>query len=103
MLVQQGLQTLQRKSAKHIGMLDEDWEELDPKATSMIQLYLADKVTYNIMDEKKAMGLWSKLENIVYDKEHYQQAVLEETIILAMHEKRDITVGASELLQQFHR
>ena len=34
------------------------------KAASTIQLYLADEVMYNVMDEKTAMGLWSRLETL---------------------------------------
>ena len=33
-------------------MSDEDWEEIDLKATSMIQLCLADEIMYNVMDEE---------------------------------------------------
>jgi len=34
----------------------------DLKAASTIQLYLADEVMYNVMDEETATGLWSMLE-----------------------------------------
>ena len=36
---------------------DEDWEEIDLKSTSTIQLYLADEVMYNVMDEETATRL----------------------------------------------
>ena len=50
LLVQQGLhKTLQGKSAKPAGTLNEDWEEMDLKAAITIQLYLADEVMYNMM------------------------------------------------------
>jgi len=53
LMVQQGLhKTLQGKSAKPAGTSNEDWEEIDLKATSTIQLCLADEVMYNVMDEK---------------------------------------------------
>ena len=38
-------------------MLDENWEEIDPKAASMMQLCLANEVMYNVMDEKIVMSL----------------------------------------------
>ena len=63
LLVQQGLHmTLQEKSAKHVGTSDEDWEEINLKVASTIQLCLADEVMYNVMDEEITTGLWSKLE-----------------------------------------
>ena len=47
LLVQQGLpKTLQGKSAKPAGMSNEDWEEMDLKTASTIQLCLADEVMY---------------------------------------------------------
>jgi len=75
LLVQHALhKLLQEKSAKHVGMWDAGWEELDPKAVSIIQLCLADEVMYNMMDEKISRFV-VKLENIAYDKESLQQAV----------------------------
>jgi len=53
LLVQQGLhKTLQGKSAKLAGTLNEDWEEIDLKAASTIQLCLENEVMYNVMDEE---------------------------------------------------
>ena len=37
---------------------------MDLKVPSTIQLYLTDEVTYNVMDEKTVMGLWSRLETL---------------------------------------
>ena len=48
---------MQKKSTKIAGTSDEDWEEMDLKAASMIQLSLADKMMYNVMDEEIATGL----------------------------------------------
>ena len=63
LLVQQGLhKTLQGKTAKPVGTSDEDWEEMDLKAASTIQLYLTDEVIYNMIVEEKAKRLWSRLE-----------------------------------------
>ena len=49
-------------------MSDEDWEELDLKAASMIQLCLADEVMYNVMDEDTAIDLWLRLESLYMTK-----------------------------------
>ena len=45
-----------------------DWEEMDLNAASTIQLCLADKVMYNVMDEKMVTGLWSRLETLYMTK-----------------------------------
>ena len=52
------------KSAKPAGMSNEDWEEMDLKAASTIQLCLPDEVMYNVMDEETTTGLWSRLETL---------------------------------------
>jgi len=49
---------LQGKSAKPTGSSNEDWEKMDLKAISTIQLCLADEVMYNVMDEETAIRLW---------------------------------------------
>ena len=41
---------------------------MDLKAASTIQLYFADEVKYNVMDEETATGLWSKLETLYITK-----------------------------------
>ena len=65
LLVQHGLhKILQKKSEKLAGMLDENWEELDLKMASTIQLCLADEAIYNMMDEETNTGLWSRLETL---------------------------------------
>jgi hypothetical protein len=69
LLVQQGLhKALQGKKSKAATMTDEDWEEIDLKAASTIQLCLADEVMYNVMDEETATGLWLKLESLYMTK-----------------------------------
>ena len=62
-MVQLGLhKTLQEKLAKLVGMSDEDWEEMDLKAASTIQLCLADKIMYNVMDEETTTDFEKHLE-----------------------------------------
>ena len=58
------LKTLQRKLTKPESMSNEDWEEMDLKATSPIQLCLVDEVMYNVLDKKMATRLWSMLETL---------------------------------------
>ena len=41
---------------------------MDLKAASTIQVCLADKVMYNVMDEQMAAGLWSRLEILYMTK-----------------------------------
>ena len=50
-------QDLQEKSEKPAGTSDEDWEEMDLKAASTIQLCFADEVMSNEMDEETTTGL----------------------------------------------
>jgi len=52
--VQQGLPS--------ISTSNEDWEKMDLKMASTIQLYLADEVMYNMMDEETTTRVWSRLE-----------------------------------------
>ena len=54
--------TLQVK--KIVGTSDEDWNEVNLKAVSMIQLWLADEIMYNVIDEETTLGLWSRLETL---------------------------------------
>ena len=69
LLLQQGLhKTLQGKSAKPVSSSNEDWEEMDLKVASTIQLCLADEVMYNVMDEETTIGLWSRLEILYMTK-----------------------------------
>ena len=53
----ESLQDLAGESAKLASMLDENCKEMNLKAVSMTQLYLANEVMYNVMDEEMATGL----------------------------------------------
>ena len=64
--------TLHGKSIKLADMSDEDWEEMDLKATCTIQLYLTDEVMYNVMDEETATRFMVKIKNVEYDKDPLQ-------------------------------
>ena len=60
-----------------------------------------DHVQYN--GWRNEYGFVVKVINIIYEKESFQQAVLEEITIWVTHEGRDNSIGASELLQQDHQ
>ena len=49
-------------------MIDDEWEDLDAKALSTIRLCLADDVLFNIVEEKSAASLWSKLPSMYMTK-----------------------------------
>ena len=50
------------------GTSNENWEEMDLKTASTIQLCLADEIMYNVMDEEIITGLWSRLEMLYMTK-----------------------------------
>ena len=45
-------QDLTGKVSKTCKYVEEDWKEMNLKATNMIQLCLAEDVMYNVMDEE---------------------------------------------------
>jgi hypothetical protein len=65
LLVQQGVvKAFLGKAKQPASITDEDWDEMDARALSSIRLCLADDVLFNIVTEKTAAGLWSKLESL---------------------------------------
>ena len=85
-------QDIIKKVRKTIGISDEDWEDMDLKAASTIQLYVTDEVICNVTDEKTATGLWSRLETLYmmeslsnklyFKKQLYELRMKEETAVL---------------------
>ena len=64
LLVQQGLvKALYGKAKKPETMTDDEWKELDIKAVSTIQLCLADKLMYDVMDDVSTAAIWLKMES----------------------------------------
>ena len=61
-------QDLSGNVSKTCRYADEDWEEMDLKSTSTIQLYFADEVMYNVMDEETVTRLWSSLKILYMTK-----------------------------------
>ena len=69
LLVQQGVaKVLLGRSKQPYPMTDDEWNELDGRALSGIRLCLADDVLFNIVSEKTAVGLWTKLEKLYMKK-----------------------------------
>ena len=69
LLVQQGVaKALLGKNKRPPSMTEDDWDQMDDRALSAIRLCLADDVLFNIVSEKTAAGLWSKLEKLYMTK-----------------------------------
>lgn len=69
MLVQQGLiRVLRGRGKLSTAVKDEEWKDLDEKATSTIRMCVADQVLFNIGNEETAVGLWEKLERLYLAK-----------------------------------
>jgi hypothetical protein len=78
LLVQQRLQkTLTRKSKKPIVMMEWKWEDLVAKSLSIICLFLADEVLFNIVGEDKTWGLWRSLKSLYMTKSLTSRIYLE--------------------------
>lgn len=68
-LTQNGLKrALDGKSKKPESMTEEQWQELDEKALSAIQLCLAKEVLREVIHEESAAALWLKLESLYMTK-----------------------------------
>ncbi|KAK8937136.1 hypothetical protein KSP39_PZI011924 [Platanthera zijinensis] len=63
-LVQQGLHKALLGKEKAKVNDDDEWDELDLKAISTIQLCLADEVMYNVIEAENTVDLWRKLEEL---------------------------------------
>jgi len=69
LLMQQGVaKALLGKSKQPYTMTNDEWNDLDQRALSSIQLCLADEVLFNIVSEKNVDGLWTKLEKLYMTK-----------------------------------
>jgi hypothetical protein len=71
LLVQQELhKALEGKTKKPTGMTNEDWEDLDTRSLSTIQLSLENDVLFNIFGEgeERTIGLWSIMETLCMTK-----------------------------------
>ena len=67
--MQQGLhKALDGVTKKPARMSSSDWEDLDARTLSTVQLCLADEVLFNIVGESTTVGLWKKLETLYMTK-----------------------------------
>jgi len=65
LLVQQGLhKVLACKTKIPTIMTNKDWEDLDVRDLSTIQLCLANDVLFNTIGEENTIGLWRRMENL---------------------------------------
>jgi len=68
-LTQNGLKkVLAGKMTKPTAMTEEQWDEMNEKALSAIQLCLSREVLREVINEKTATGIWSKLESLYMTK-----------------------------------
>ena len=77
LLVQQGVaKALLGKSKQPYTMTDDEWSDLDERALSGIRLCLADDVLFNIVSDKTAAGLWTKIEKLYMKKSLTNRIIL---------------------------
>jgi hypothetical protein len=80
-LTQNGLKkALDGKSKKSASMTDDQWDEMDEKALSSIQLCLSKEVLREVVKETTAAGLWLKLETLYMTKNLANKLRLKERI-----------------------
>jgi hypothetical protein len=88
---------LKGKEKKPQDMSDSDWEQLDEKALTAIQLCLTDTVLKEVLGETTAAGLWLKLESLYMTKSLTNRLILKERLYtLRMTEGTSIKSHISE-------
>jgi hypothetical protein len=92
LLMQQGLvKALYRKIKKPEKMTDDEWEELDMKAVSIIRLLLANEVMYDVMEGNSTTGIWLNLEKRYMSKSLTNKLHLKQKLYgLKMAERGDL-------------
>ena len=92
LLVQQGLvKALYGKARKPEMLTDDEWEELNMKAVSTIQLCLADELMYDVMDDVSIVAIWLKLESRYMSKSLINKLKLKQKLYeLKMAEGADL-------------
>jgi hypothetical protein len=80
------------RGKKPASMTNEEWEDLDARALSTIQLCLVDDVLFNIIGEETTTGLWSRMESLYMTKSLMNQIYLKRQLYsLKMREGTKIT------------
>ncbi|MFQ6647442.1 hypothetical protein Gotur_021616 [Gossypium turneri] len=78
-LVQNGLKkVVTRKKPENINQTE--WEELDEKALSAIQLCLANTILQEVLMEKTSSALWKRLETLYATKSLANRLVLKQSL-----------------------
>lgn len=97
-LIQNGLKkALDGKSKKPATMTDDQWDELNEKALSVIQLCLSREVLREVIKEKSAEGIWTKLESLYMTKSLANKLRLKERLFtLRMSEGTPIQTHLNE-------
>jgi len=57
-----------QKKKKRVSLTDYEWEELEEKALSAIQLCLASHVLREVLDKTTVVYLWARLEELCMTK-----------------------------------
>ena len=72
-------------------MSDEDWEELEARAVSILHLSLVSKLKYSVMNEKSPSKLWEKLEKVYMSKSLTNRLYMKKQLYeLKMSEETDV-------------
>ena len=78
-------------------MKEETWQELDEKALTAIQLYLADEVLDEFSTEKIISSLWERLQDHYLKKSLANRLILKQCLfLLRMHEGTPIKSHIAE-------
>lgn len=97
-LIQNGLKkALDGKSKKPATMTEDQWVEIDEKALSVIQLCLSREVLREVIKEKSAESMWTKLESLYMTKSLANKLRLKERLFtLRMSEGTPIQTHLNE-------
>ena len=76
------------------SMSEDEKKELEMKTHSVIQLYLADKVLREVVDEDTAAGLWLKLESLYMTKSLTNKLYLKQRLF-TLHMKESTPIKAT--------
>ena len=97
--MQQGLyKALTGKDGKTKTMKVDEWEELELRCISTIQLCIADNIINNVMNEDFASDLW-KLEKLYVAKSLIKQITSEAVVVPTKDGKRRGSHGTHECVQ----
>lgn len=86
------------KAKKPEGMEDDDWAELDAKASSLIRLNLGNEVLHNVLDSGSADSIWTIEGLILHEEKSHQQAICQETDLWVADERMYESFGTSKFL-----